>query len=71
MSSVKERMIAIVNDQPDDSSYDEILNELAFDRMIQRGLDDADNGRVISDEEMQEKIEQWSKSSGPAKQSVG
>ena len=57
MSSVKERMIAIVNDQPDDSSFDEILRELAFDRMIQRGLDDADNGRVISNEEMKKKVE--------------
>ncbi len=71
MSSVKERIIDIVNDQPDDSSFDEILNELVFDLRIQRGLKDIDEGRVISDEEMEERIEQWSKSSGLLKQNVG
>ncbi len=32
MSAVKERIIDIVNDQPDDSSFDDILHALALDR---------------------------------------
>jgi hypothetical protein len=46
MSPVKESMIEIIGRQPDDSTYDEILRELAFARMVQRGLDDSDAGRT-------------------------
>jgi len=61
MSTVKETMKEIIDEQPDDSSFDEIFRELAFARMIERGLDDVDNGRTISDEEMKAEIERWVK----------
>jgi hypothetical protein len=35
--TVKERMLEIIQEQPEDSSYDEILRELAFARMVERG----------------------------------
>lgn len=59
MSSVKDTMIEIIGRQPDDSSYDEILRELAFARMVQRGIADADAGRTVSHEEVKRKIESW------------
>ncbi len=59
MSSAKEAMIGIIGRQPDDSSYDEILRELAFARMVQRGLDDADAGRTLSDDDMKRKMDSW------------
>ena len=59
MSPVKETMIDIIGRQPDDSSYDEILKELAFARMVQRGLDDADAGRTRSDEDVAKVIDSW------------
>ena len=59
--SVKDRIVEIVNSQPEDSSYEEILRELAFARMIQRGLADSDAGRTISHEEMGNRITQWLK----------
>ena len=34
MNSVKEMMINIINKQPEDSSYDEILQELSFVNMV-------------------------------------
>jgi len=46
----------IIQSLPDDSSYDEILKELAFAKMIEQGLDDSENNRVISNEEMKQKI---------------
>jgi hypothetical protein len=49
----------IIQSLPDDSSYDEILKELAFARMIEKGLDDSKNNRTISNEEMKQKIQQW------------
>jgi len=36
--SVKEQMSNIIQDQPEDSSYEEILRELAFALMIDRGM---------------------------------
>jgi predicted transcriptional regulator len=52
MSNVKEKMTEVIQSQPEDASYDEILRELAFERMIERGLEDSRNGRVISNEDM-------------------
>ncbi len=57
--TAKEQIKALVEAQPDDASYEEILRELAFGRMIDRGLTDAREGRVISNEQMGQRIRQW------------
>ena len=56
MVTVKEHIIEIIKRQPDDSSYDDIIRELAFDLMIQRGLKDSDEQRTISNEETERRI---------------
>ena len=61
MITAKEKMKEIIQNQPDDSSYDEILKELAFARMVERGLEDSRAGRTISNEEMGRKIRSWQK----------
>ena len=61
MATAKEQISEIIERQPDDSSYDEIVRELAFDLMVQRGLKDWDARRTISNEEMQHRIETWQK----------
>ena len=57
----KDRVRAIVEQQPDDSSFDEILSELAFARMIERGVSDADAGRVIPHDDVLRETKSWSK----------
>jgi len=59
--SAKEAVVAIVQDMPDDSSYDDIVRELVFNRMVERGFADVDAGRTISDEETERSIESWRK----------
>jgi predicted transcriptional regulator len=59
MPSAKEQMTSIINAQPDDAPYDEIMRELAFARMVDRGLDDVRNGRVVSHEETKRRIISW------------
>lgn len=59
--NVKEQMKSIINEQPDDSTYDQILRELAFRRMIERGLKDSTEGKKISNHEMKKRIKSWSK----------
>ena len=59
MQDVKEKIIAVIQSLPDDSTYEEILRELAFERMVERGLADACKGRVVSNEEMERRIRSW------------
>jgi predicted transcriptional regulator len=61
MSPAKEQLIRLIQDQPDDSSYEEILRELAFAAMVERGIADSDAGKTISNEEMARRIESWRK----------
>ncbi len=60
-TTAKDRILRIIQEQPDDSSYEELLKELAFARMVDRGLTDSEAGRTISSEEMEQKIASWAK----------
>ena len=59
MQTAKEQIYEIVKSQPDDSTYDEIIRELAFACMVERGLQDSRSGRVISNKEMEHRIAAW------------
>lgn len=61
MECVKERMKEVIDAQPADATYDEILRELAFEKMIDRGLADSRAGRVIDNDEMVARIRSWQK----------
>lgn len=60
-TTAKQQILEIVEEQPEDSSFDEILQEIALARMIERGLADVEAGRTISHEEMGERIASWHK----------
>ena len=57
--TAKELMLAILKDQPDDSSYDEILRQLAFQRLVDRGLADAGRGETLDTGELRRRIRSW------------
>jgi len=59
MVTAKEHITDIIKRQPDDSSYDDIVRELAFDLMVRRGLKDSDERRTTSNEEMERRIKTW------------
>ena len=59
MNAVKEQMIKIISEQPEDSSYDEILQELSFTAMVNRGLRDSLKNNVISTKDLKEEITKW------------
>jgi len=56
MSVAKEKMYQLIQEQPETSSYEEILRELAFKRVVERGLIDSQMLKVEHDEELQRKI---------------
>ncbi len=59
IESAKQHLITILQQQPDDSSYDELIKELAFARMVDRGLKDVEAGRTVSNEDVHREIASW------------
>lgn len=59
VENAKQHLISILEQQPDDSSYDELLKELAFARMISRGLKDMETGRTSTNDEVLREIASW------------
>ena len=59
MSTAKEDLTRLIQQQPEDSSREEIVRELAFHTMVERGLADADAKRSLSNEEMGRRIRSW------------
>ena len=61
MSTAKEKIMQILTNKPDDSTYGELLRELVFKRVIDKGLEDSKQGRTISNSDMESRIKQWLK----------
>ncbi|MYG40380.1 MAG: hypothetical protein F4201_06175 [Nitrospira sp. SB0677_bin_15] len=59
MAIAKEKMKEVIESQQDDATYEEILRELTFERMVERGLADSREGHVISNEKMEHRIRSW------------
>lgn len=58
--TAKHRLMSFLSEQPDDSTAEQLFQELAFLRMVERGVADADAGHFISNEEMGRDIAAWS-----------
>lgn len=59
MLSIKESAKKIIDDMPDDVSYDELIRELLFKRMVERGIKDSQKNKITSDEDLGKEIEKW------------
>ena len=59
MSTAKDELTRFIQDQPEDSSREDIIRALAFHVMVERGLADSDAQRVISNDEMGRRIRSW------------
>ncbi len=59
MPTVKEKIREGLDTQPEDASYDEIVRELIFERMLESGLADVRENRVISNDDMEHRIKTW------------
>ena len=61
MSTAKDELTRVIQGQPEDSTPEEIVRELAFRVMVERGLADSDAKRTISNEEVGRRIRSWQK----------
>ena len=59
MATAMDELKSLLEQQPEDSSTEELVRELAFHVMIRRGLADSDAQKTISNEEMGQRIRSW------------
>jgi len=58
-SKAKALLHKVIDAQPDDASYEEIMRELAFERIVERGLADVRAGRSVNHQEALQRIRSW------------
>lgn len=59
--TTKEKVINAVRDLPDDASIEDVMERLLFLAKIEKGIQQADAGQTISNEQMKEKMAKWLK----------
>jgi len=59
MQTAKEEVIDLLNQLPDDSTLEEIQYHLYVHQKIQRGLQDVDQGKVQTQEEVENRMKKW------------
>jgi hypothetical protein len=64
MSAVKDEAIKLIGSLPDDCTMEDIHYHLYVREKVERGLQDVEAGRTISQEEMEQRVGQWRKSAG-------
>jgi len=64
MAKAKAEGLAMIQKLPDDVTTGTIMEELFFTQQMEKGLQDVAEGRVLTQEELKERIAQWRKSAG-------
>lgn len=57
--TAKTQILSIIREYPEDGSYDDILRDLGFHRLVGRALVECQQGRVISTEELRRRVKTW------------
>ena len=63
-ATVKEEMKKMLESLPEDCTWEDIQYHIYVREKIERGMAAVDAGDVISQEEAEERVDQWLKSSG-------
>ena len=61
MQTVKQEVIKIVTNLPDDVDYDEIMAEIYFKQKVDKSLSQISDGKVISHQKAKQRISKWIK----------
>jgi predicted transcriptional regulator len=57
--SAKVQAIDLIRNLPEDSTYEDIIEELCFRARVEEGLCDERDGRLVSHEEFKRQSRQW------------
>ena len=61
MRTAKQSAIEVIENLPDDSSYEDIMERLYFLQKVEAGLKDIEDGRVVPHEEVKKRLARWLK----------
>ena len=61
MQTVKQEVVRMVSNLPDEVGYDEIMSEIYFRQKVDKSLKQIEEGKVISHEEAKKRISKWIK----------
>ncbi|MEO5957248.1 MAG: hypothetical protein ABIR36_16375 [Nitrospiraceae bacterium] len=64
MAKAEAEALAMIQKLPEDVTTGAIMEELFFKQQVEKGLQDVAEGRVLTEEELKERIAQWRKSAG-------
>lgn len=59
MSAIKEEVLKLVEDLPEESTLDDIMAELYFKAQVDAGLKELDEGKGIPHAEVEKRVEKW------------
>ncbi len=59
MTTVKEEVIAMIQQMPEDTDVTDIMAELFFKKKVDSGLKALDEGKGIPHREVKERLEKW------------
>ena len=55
----KERILKIVEQMPDTATVEDVMDELYFKEVVNRGLADLTAGRLINHDDAKKRLAQW------------
>ena len=59
MTTAKQMVLEAVNRLPEEATFSDIADEIAFLAALREGQQDVKDGRVISNEEMKRRLDSW------------
>jgi predicted transcriptional regulator len=59
MAGIKQQVIKLIQNLPDEVSLDDIMAELYFKLQVDAGLKELDEGKGISHEEVEKRMSRW------------
>ncbi len=64
MGQEKTEALELIRKLPDNVTTDAIMEELYFKQQVDKGLQDVAEGRVLTHQELKERLTRWRKSAG-------
>lgn len=59
MTPVKQQALKAIKSMPDESTIDDIIERLHFIAQVEAGIRDADEGRILTHEEVKKRVVKW------------
>ncbi len=59
MSPKQEQLIELIRNQPEDAGWDQLIEQVLIQRIVEEGLEDVQAGRLVTNEDAHSRIRSW------------